>query len=238
MQITAEMMTEAETEVAEAEQARTTAEEALMESPNSTVKAAELTAVLKRVAQCRTNAREVREAFEAQVAAEQAAATREEREQAAGVQIAAAGKEMKAARSKLEDAAEVAQRALVALMVAAEAYDGQVVRHAGALEAAGLGLDGATGGGSGLFATTVRVRGRAYESLAPSGALLWVANRVAQARLESMHPARASLAGLLGYRAWEQRGDDLMSGVSALAVVQHAQPPRAVNSFQAMQASK
>jgi colicin import membrane protein len=238
MQITAEMVTEAETEVAEAEQARTTAEEALMESPNSSVKAAELTAALKRVAQCRANARELREVFDARVAAEQAAGTREKREQAAGVQIAAAGKEMKAARSKLEDAAEVAQRALVALMVAAEAYDGQVVRHAGALEAAGLGLDGATGGASGLFATTVRVRGVAYESLAPAGALLWVADRVAQARLAPMSSVRASLAGLLGYRVWEQRGDDLMSGVSELAVVKHPQPPRVVNSFQAMQASK
>lgn len=70
MQITAEMVATAETEVAEAERARTAAEEALMGSPNSTVKATALTAALRRVAQRRTDAGELREAFEAQVAAE------------------------------------------------------------------------------------------------------------------------------------------------------------------------
>lgn len=238
VKITARQVEKAEAQAAEQEQVREAAATRLDGLPYSEVAAQELTEASQLAARLRANARELRAKFEEQVAAEQAAATREERERAAGVQIAAAGKELKAARGKLEDAAEVAQRALVALMVAAEAYDGQVVRHAGVLEAAGLGLDGATGGGSGLFTTTVRVRGAAYESLAPSGALLWVADRVAQARLDSMHPVRASLAGLLGYRVWEQRGDDLMSGVSELAVVQHPQAPRLVNAFQAMQASK
>lgn len=234
MQITAEMVAE----VAEAERVRAAAEELLMESPNSTVKATELAAALRRVAQCRANARELREAFDEQVAAKRAAATREEREKAAGAQITAAGKELKAARGKLEDAAEVAQHALVALMTAAETYDGLVGRHAVALEAAGLGLDGATGGGRGLLSTTVRVRGAVYESLASAGALLWAVERVAQARLPRMSPVRASLTGLVGYRVWEQRGDGLMSGVPEVPAVEHPELPRVVNSFQAMQVSK
>ena len=47
-----------------------------------------------------------------------------------------------------------------------------------------------------------------------------------------------SLAGLLGYRAWEQRGDDLMAGVPEVPVVKHPEPLRVVNALQAMQATK
>jgi hypothetical protein len=238
MEITAEMVAAAEAEVTEAERVRDEAEVVLMESPNSTLRAQELAGALKRVAQARTNARELGEARAAHLAAEQAAATREERETAAAKEIAAAGKELKAAAGVVEKAAEVAQGALVALMVATETYDGLVARHADVLAAAGLGLDGATGGGRGLLDVTVRVRGAAYESLVPAGALLWVADRVAQARLSPVHPVRASLAGLLGYRAWEQRGDDLMAGVPEVPAVKHPEPLRVVNALQAMQAAK
>ncbi|MFE2530420.1 hypothetical protein [Streptomyces sp. NPDC059371] len=238
VKITARQVEKAEERAAEQEQAREAAAARLESAPYSEVAALELTEASQSAARLRASARELREKFDEQVAAEQAAATREEREKAAAKEITAAGKEMAAARKELEQSAEVAQQALVALMMATEAYDGLVVRHADALAAAGLGLDGETGGGRGLFTTTVRVRGTSYEGLAPAGALLWVADRVAEARLPHMSPVRASLAGLLGYRAWEQRGDDLMSGVPAVPVVKHPEPPRLVNAFQALQASK
>jgi colicin import membrane protein len=237
VKITARQVEKAEARAAEQEQAREAAAAALDAAPYSEFAAQELAEASRMSAQLRASARELREKFDEQVAAEQSAATREEREKAAAKEIAAAGKEMAAARKELEQSAEVAQRALVALMAAAEAYDGLVGQHADALAAAGLGLDGETGGGRGLFTTTVRVRGAAYEDLSPAGALLWVADRVAEARLPHMSPVRASLSGLLGYRAWEQRGDDLMSGVPEVLAVKHPELPRVVNSFQAQLAA-
>ncbi|MET8098128.1 hypothetical protein ABZV29_16860 [Streptomyces sp. NPDC005236] len=238
VKITARQVEKAEARAAEQEQAREAAAAVLDASPYSEFAAQELTEASRMAAQLRANARELRQKFDEQTATEQAAATREEREKVAAREITAAGRELKGAGAALEAAAATAQDGLVALMVAAEAYDALVDRHAGVLEAAGLGLDGETGGGHGLLNTTVRVRGSAYESLAPAGAMLWVADRVARARLPHMSPVRASLAGLLGYRAWEQRGDDLMSGVPKLKSVAHPEPPRLLNAFQAMQESK
>lgn len=238
MQITAEMVAEAEAEVTEAERVRAMAEEALMEAPNSTVKSQALAAALQRVAQGRANARELGEAFEEQVAAERAAATREELEKAAAVEIRAADRELRAGVGALEAAAVRAQEGLVALMVAAGVYGELVERHAGVLEAAGLGLDGATGGGHRMLDTAVRVRGTSYESAAPAGVLLWVASRVAEARLPQLNPTRASLAGLAGYGAWERREDGLLSGVPAVPAVKFPEPPRLVNAFQAQLAAR
>ncbi|MET7983016.1 hypothetical protein [Streptomyces sp. NPDC005281] len=238
VKITERQVEKAEARAAEQEQAREAAAGVLDASPYSEFAAQELTEASQLAARLRANARELRQKFDEQVATERAATTREEREKAATREIAAAGRELKGAGAALEAAAVAAQEGLVALMVAAESYDALVDRHAGVLEAAGLGLDGETGGGHGLLNTTVRVRGAVYESLAPAGVLLWVADRVAEARLPSTSPVRASLAGLLGYRAWEQRGDDLMSGVPELKSVAHPEPPRVVNAYQAMQGSK
>ncbi|MEU5112019.1 hypothetical protein AB0G64_11000 [Streptomyces longwoodensis] len=224
-QITAEMVAAAEAEVTAAEQARTEAEAALMESPTSTVKATELTAALRRVAQARANAAELRQAHAEQIAAERAAATREELEKVAAKDIAAAGKELKAARGRVEEAAEAAQRALVELMRQTDAYDDVVQRHAGVLAGQGLDLAGESGGGSSFGGSTVKVRGAVYESAGAGAVLACVAHRVAEARL----PYPNYMVGVLQYNCGrlvpEDRGDGLLSGLPAVERVKFPEPP-------------
>lgn len=215
VEITAEMVAEAEVEVTEAERVRALAEEELMESPNSTVKSQELAAALKRVAQARANARELAEAREAQVAAVRSAATREELEKVAAKEIAAAGKELKAARGRLEDAAVTAQRALVELMRQAESYDAAVARHAGVLVGLGLDTSGASGGADTLVGSTVKVRGDAYLTAGAGSVLAQVVYRVAEAQL----PQPSYMVGVLEYNMGrvvpEEREDGLLSGLEA-----------------------
>lgn len=224
--ITAEMVAEAEVEVTEAERVRAEAEQALMDAPNSTVKSTELAAALKRVAQARANARELAEEHARQMAAEQAAATREELEKAAAKDIAVAGKELKAARGKLEDAAEAAQRALVELMQQTEAYDALVERHADVLARQGLGLDGESGGGGSFAGATVKARGVVYEAAGSGAVLAFVAHRVAEARLP--HPNY--MVGVLQYNVGclvpEDRGDGLLSGLPVPERVEFPELPR------------
>ncbi|AVH57777.1 MULTISPECIES: hypothetical protein [Streptomyces] len=232
VKITARQVEKAEERAAEQERQRDAAGERLTAAPYSEVAAQELTEASQLAAQLRASARELREKFEEQVAAERSAASREEREKAAAAEIAAAGRELKTATGKLEAAAVQAQDALVALMQEAEGYDALVERHAGVLEAAGLGLDGETGGGHGLLDTTVRVRGVSYESLAPAGVLLWVARRVAEARLPQQNSTAAALTGLAGYGSWERRGDGLLACVPAVKAVKYPEPPRLLNADQ------
>jgi colicin import membrane protein len=224
--ITAEMVAAAEVEVTEAERARTEAEAALMESPTSTVKATELTSALRRVAQARANAAELRQAHAAQVAAERAAASREELEKAASKDIAAAGKDLKAARGQLEEAAEVAQRALVDLMRQAEAYDALVERHADVLAGRGLDLDGESGGGRSFSGATVKARGQLFQSAGSGSALAHVAYRVAEARL----PYPSTMVGLLQYNCGrlvpEDRADGLLGGLPVPERVEFPELPR------------
>jgi colicin import membrane protein len=213
--ITAEMVAAAEVEVTEAEQVRAVAEEALMESPNSTLKAQELASALRRVAQARTNARELREERERQVSAERAAATREELEKAAAKEITAAGRALKAVREELEAKAAEAQAGLVALMEAAEAHDRLVQHYAESLAAQGLGVDGDSGGASGFEGWTVRARGAEYRTAGSGSVLACVAHRVAEARLE--YPS--VMVGLLEYNAGrvvpEEREDGLFGKLPA-----------------------
>ncbi|MET8803604.1 hypothetical protein [Streptomyces sp. NPDC004546] len=230
--ITAEMVAAAEAEVTEAERARAAAEEALMESPNSTLKSQELAGALKRVAQARANARELAEARERQVAEERAAATREELEKAAGKEIAAAGKELKAARGKLEAAAEAAQQALVEVMRQAEAYDVVVDRHADVLAGKGLGLGGESGGGQSFSGATVKARGEVFQSAGAGAVLAHVAHRVAEARLSYPN----FMVGILEYNCGrlvpEDREDGLLSGLPAPERVVFPEPPRLKSALQ------
>lgn len=231
MEITAEMVAAAEAEVSEAERSRAVAEEALMGSPNSTLKAQELAAALKRVAQARANARELAEAYARQVAAEQAAASREELEKAAAKEIGAAGRALKAAREELEAAAEVAQRALVDLMRRAEAYDVVVDRHADVLAGRGLDLNGESGGGRPLSGPAVKVRGQVYQPAGSAAVLASVAYRVAEARL----PYPNYLVGVLQYSVGrvvpEDRVDGLLAGLSAPERVEFPEVPRLVSAL-------
>ncbi|MEU3287817.1 hypothetical protein [Streptomyces longwoodensis] len=223
--ITVEMVAAAEAEVTEAERARAEAEAALMEAPNSTLKAQELAGLLKRVAQARANAEELRRAHVAQVAAERAAASREELEKVAAKDIAAAGKELKAARGRLEEAAEAAQRALVELMRQTAAYDGLVERHAEVLAGQGLDLAGESGGGSSFGGSTVKARGAVYESAGSGAVLGCVAHRVAEARL----PYPNTMVGVLEFNCGrlvpEDRADGLLSGLPAVERVEFPEVP-------------
>ncbi|QIZ01764.2 hypothetical protein HEP87_26860 [Streptomyces sp. S1D4-11] len=213
--ITAEMVAAAEAEVTEAERARLSAEEALMESPNSTLRAQELAAALRRVAQGRTNARELREERARQVSAERSAATREELEKAAAKEITAAGRALKAAREELESAAVAAQDGLVALMQAAEAHDALVQQHAESLAGQGLDVGGDSGGASSFQGWTVKARGTAYRTAGSGSVLACVAHRVAEARLE--YPS--VMVGLLEYSMGrvvpEEREDGLFGKLPA-----------------------
>lgn len=238
MRITAEMVAEAEVEVTEAERVRAAAEEALMDAPNSTVKATGLAAALRRVAQGRSNARELRGAFEEQVAAERAAATREEREKAAAKDIAAAGRALKVAREELEKAAVAAQAGLVDLMKAAEAYDAQVEQHAETLVAQGLDVVGDSGGVARFQGWVVKARGAVYESAGSGAVLACLVHRVAAARL----PYPNYMVGVLEYSVGrlvpEDREDGLFGKLPALERLAFPEPPRAVNAFQAQHAAR
>ncbi|MEU0783279.1 hypothetical protein ABZ341_17110 [Streptomyces sp. NPDC006173] len=224
--ITAEMVAAAEAEVTEAERVRLLAEEALMDAPNSTLKAQELAAALRRVAQGRSNARELGEERGRQVSAERAAATREELEKAAAKEITAAGRALKSVREELESAAVAAQDGLVALMQAAEVHDALVRQHAESLAGQGLGVDGDSGGGSGFEGWTVKVRGTTYRSAGSGSVLACVAHRVAEARLE--YPS--VMVGLLEYNMGrvvpQEREDGLFGKLPAPARRVFAEVPR------------
>lgn len=237
MAITAEMVAEAEAEVTEAERVRAVAEEALMGAPNSTLRAQELAGALKRVAQSRANARELREAREVQAAAELAAASREELERAAAGDVAAAGRELKAGQREVAAAAVKAQAALLSLVEAAGSYDALVVRHAAVLGGAGLGLDGVPGGGRSMLGVgRVRLAGAEYEQVDPGKLAGWLLHRLAVARL---HPG-GCLGGLLEWvaREVEQGVPALVAAVPGPDRLEWPAPPRAMNAFQAQLAAR
>jgi colicin import membrane protein len=237
MKITARQVEKAEERATEQERVRDEAAKTLENSPYSDVAAQTLAEASQVAAQLRANARELRQTFAEQVAADQSAASREEREKAAVKEIAAAGRELKAAAAAMEAAAVVAQDGLVGLMQSVESYDALLERHAGVLEAAGLDLGGDTGGGHRLLDTMVRVGGASYVSAAPAAVLLWVAQRVAEARLPQLNPVRGALAGLAGHGAWERRDDRLLAKVPAVPGVVFPKGPRVVNAFQAQLAA-
>ncbi|MEU0035127.1 hypothetical protein [Streptomyces sp. NPDC006333] len=224
--ITAEMVAAAEAEVTEAEKVRAEAEEALMESPNSTLKAQELAGSLKRVAQAKANVRELREAREQQITAERNVATREEREKAAAKEITAAGKALKGAREELEAAAVAAQAGLVALMEAAEVHDALVQQHAESLAEQGLGVDGDSGGAENFGGWTVRARGVEYRTAGSGSVLACVAHRVAEARLDYPSVMVGLLEFNMGRVVPEGREDGLFGKLPAPSRRVFPQSPR------------
>lgn len=230
--ISEEQVSAAEAAVTEAERVRAVAEEALMEAPHSTVKSQELASALKRVAQCRADARELGERRAQQLAEARTAATREQLEKAAAKEITAAGRELKAARAQLEEAAEAAQRGLVELMKAADAYDVVVQRRAEALAAQGLDMGGESGGASRLTGWAVRARGAVYESAGSGAVLACVAHRVAAARL----PYPNYMVGVLQYNVGrvvpEERSDGLLAGLSAPERLEWPEVPRLKSALQ------
>jgi hypothetical protein len=223
-------VTAAEAEAAAAVRARDDAEVALTAAPYSDVAAAALTAAVQEAARKAANARELREAWEQQLAAARSAASRGELEKAAGKQITQAGREVEAAGEKVSAAATAAQAALVHLMEAAASYDGVVARHAGALAASGLDLGGETGGGRTLNGPAVRIRGRAYVGAEPGDVAVWVLHRVMAARLPRWNQLAGMLAFTPGRRRVECRTDGLLAAVPVLAKVQHPDQPRAVRA--------
>ena len=234
MEITAAMVAEAEAEVTAAERVRGEAEAALMEAPNSTLRAQELAGALKRVAQCRSNARELREAFDAQVAAERAAATREELEKAAAGEIRAAERGVKAARQRVVEAAVGAQESLVALLAVVSEYDVAVGEHADVLAGKGLGLSGDGPGGerSALGDPRLRVGGVVCEVVEPGAVAAWVLRRVVEARLSHHHYLGGTL--LAAARDVERRVAEVAARVPAPEGVAWEARPRVVNAFQAL----
>jgi hypothetical protein len=181
VKITAEQVEQAEVRAAEKERERDAAARALEVSPYSELAALGLAEVSPVAAQLRASARELRAAFEEQVAAERAAADRGQLEKAAAVEIREAGRDLEERRQGLLEALAAAQGALVGLLAAGGAYNAAVEAQAKALEGVGLGFAGGESGGDRtvLNRYRVKVRGLVYEPVEPGLLAGWVLQRVA-----------------------------------------------------------
>lgn len=223
--ITENQIVTAETAAADAEKVRTAAQDALVQSPYSTVAAVALTEALQDEARKAANARDLRAAFVAQKAAERAAADRGTLEKQAAPLIAAAGKELESTRKALAKRAEEAQHVLADLMDSAVAYSTAVAAHSAALAAAGLDLAAGseTGAGSTLTGPVVLVKGRRYRQADPGGVAVWMAHRVGESRLSSTHPMVAALRFLPGRGAVQEQAEALFAGLPQPEKVEH--PP-------------
>ncbi|MFE5218405.1 MULTISPECIES: hypothetical protein [unclassified Streptomyces] len=221
--ITAADVEQAESQAAAAERERVALELELKAKPFSEITGRKLTDASMQAAQLAARATTLREQHEREVAAKRE--SREELEKAAAKDVVAAGKDLKAARGRLEDAAEAAQRALVELMRQAEAYDVVVGQHADVLVGRGLDLGGESGGGRSFDGASVKVRGTVYESAGAGAVLVHVAHRVAEARL----PYPNHMVGILEYNCGrlvpEERGDGLLSGLSRVEPVVYPEVP-------------
>jgi hypothetical protein len=231
--ITIEQVTGVEAQAAEAEQQRGAAERALTAAPYSELAALNLTEASKKAAQLSASARELRQAYEEQVAEERAAADHESLEKAAAPLIEAARKELEAARKRLVARVDAAQKVIVELMDEAAAYNQVVAAHADALDAAGLGLKAGwqtqTGGHQRVTGPVVRIKGREYEQADPGLVVVWTTHRVGAARLPDMHPVAGALGFFAGCQAIEAQAATLFAGLATPKKVQY-EPIRWLNA--------
>ncbi|MFF7192653.1 hypothetical protein ACFZAM_02905 [Streptomyces sp. NPDC008079] len=221
---TEDQITAAEAEAATAERALEAAKAALDAAPYSDVAAGHFATAAQDAARKSANARELREALTEQAAAVQLAATREEREKAAGKQITAAGRELEAGHKEVVRRAEAAQQALAELMAAATAYSDLTEAHGGALLAQGLDLGaGQAGARESYEGWEVRVKGRSYLSVDPGQVSAYVLRRVGEARLSDMHWLLPRLWATCV--TFEDRADGIAASLSKPRVVAHVPLP-------------
>ncbi|MFC8408545.1 hypothetical protein ACFUG9_34020 [Streptomyces griseoincarnatus] len=184
VKVTEEQVQQAEARAEAAEKQQQVAASELEASPYSEMAAMKHSEASREAAQLRASAREMRAAFKVQVEEELRRASRPELERAAAAEIKAAGVELGEREGAVVEALGRAQEALVGVMVAADAYNAAVQAHADVLAAAGLDVRGGESGGarSVLNSCRVKVRGREYTELPPSGLTGWLVHRVVEAR--------------------------------------------------------
>lgn len=225
---------QAEAVAVEQERVRAEASAALEANPYSEMAALKLTEESRLAAQLRANAREMREAFEAQVAEGKRRASRPELEKAAAAEMKAAQSEMPALEKQLVEALNMAQDALVGVVSATEAYSEAVGRHADVLAAAGLNYrEGETGGERDVLGgARLKAGGRDYVPAASGPLMSWLVLRVIEARVTQHHHLNAVLSGTV--RAAEQQVPRVVEAVPAPKGVSRPKPLRVRNAFQAM----
>ncbi|MFJ7229817.1 hypothetical protein ACIQVF_09760 [Streptomyces tendae] len=234
VKITEAQVRQAEANAAEQERVRAEASAVLEANPYSDVAALKLTEESRLAAQLRANAREMREAFEAQVTEDRRRASRPELEKAAAAEMKAARSEMPALEKQLVEALKTAQDALVGVVSAAEAYSEAVGRHADVLAAAGLNYrEGETGGERDVLGgARLKADGRDYVPAASGPLMSWLVLRVIEARVTQHHHLNGALSGTA--RAADQQVPRVVEAVPAPKQVSRPKPLRVRNAFQAM----
>ncbi|MET9762068.1 hypothetical protein ABZ016_23930 [Streptomyces sp. NPDC006372] len=197
MRISEQQVEAAEQRAVLAEGERDAAARELELSPYSDLAAAKHSEAARTAAQLRANARELRQAYEQQVAEEMRRASRPELEKAAAAAIGAARSEMAGLHEGFVEALAGAQEALVALVEAAGAYNAAIESHTDVLAAAGLDARGGETGGerNSLGGARLKVDGRVYEPVTEGGAPAWVLRRVVEGRVSKWHHLLGALAG-------------------------------------------
>ncbi|MFJ3024084.1 hypothetical protein ACIPH4_24530 [Streptomyces tendae] len=188
---------QAEAAAVEQERVRAEASAVLEAHPYSEMAALKLTEESRLAAQLRANAREMREAWEAQLTEEKRRASRPELEKAAAAEMRAARTEMSGLEKGLVEALKVAQEALVGVVSAGEAYTEAVGRHADVLAAAGLDYrEGETGGERDVLGgARLKADGREYVPVASGSLMAWLVLRVIEARVSQYHHLNGVLSG-------------------------------------------
>ncbi|MEU5097600.1 hypothetical protein [Streptomyces sp. NPDC020996] len=230
VKVSEEQVRQAEVRAAEAEESRVQAARKLELSPYSDVAALEHGEASRLAAQLAANARELRQAFEEQVAEERRRSSRPELEKAAAGEIEAAGVALAERERGIVEALERAQEALVGVLAAGEAYNAVVQAQADALAGVGLDVRGGESGGdrTSLNRFRVKVKGRMFEELDAAALGAWVLWRVVEARAGRFHPLASGLEWTARAAALEA---PVLSGVSAVEQSRH---PRLADAFQAV----
>ncbi|MGW4541605.1 hypothetical protein ACWEOP_27525 [Streptomyces chartreusis] len=236
--ITEEQVRQAEEKAKAAEEERVQAARALELTPYSDLASAEHAEASRLAAQLGLNAREIRQAFEEQVAEEQRRASRPELEAAAKAQIEAAGVELAERERAVIEALAQVQAAVVGLLETGAEYNAAVQSHADVLAGAGLDTRGGESGGTRTILNryVLKVRGRQYEEVNAAAMAGWVLYRVVEARLSRFD----GMATLLQWvaRAVEQDSPELVARVPAPRSAEPAKRRPVVNALQALRGSK
>ncbi|MEU9245686.1 hypothetical protein [Streptomyces sp. NPDC048385] len=189
--VTEEQIQQAEAVAEAADRARREAESRLTAEPHSQRAAQAAVEAVQAAAAAARRLRLLREEFEEQE--RQRAADRAAAEKSAAKEVRTAGRELKAGRERVTEAARVAQEALAVLVQQATAYNALTERHADALAAAGLGLDGGrNGGGRELSGPVVLVDGQAFAPAEPGAVVGALATRLASSLPRSHRLAMAT----------------------------------------------
>ncbi|MER7574910.1 hypothetical protein [Streptomyces sp. NPDC126514] len=238
MRITEAQVARAEERAEVAEESRRVAASELQASPYSDVCAMKHSEASQEAAKQGANARELRAAYEKQLAEERVRLSRPVLEKAAAAEIDAAGVELAEREREVVEALERAQGSLAGLLVAGEAFNAAVRCHAEVLVGKGLDVRGGELGGvrTVLSRYVVKVHGRRYEQLDAGALGAWLVHRVVEARIGRFH----HLVSLLQWvaRAVGQDAAAVVARVPEPGRVAQPALPRVVNALQALRGSK